>query len=445
MFATSIRKLVLDSSVVTLATGVSLVCSMLSLGFNTRALGVAFFGQLALVQALVSFISGLTTFDNWQPIVRLGIRSPRRLGLVITSGIALDVGASMAAAAVAGACLLFFLKPLGLGNVQPSALIPFELSLLVGLSGTPKGYFRLRGEFAKVAQNQIAIALLQLGFSVILWYFSQPFDAYLVAFGLLACIQNLSLFLQMLVSLKASGLAVPFPWSSPSRRRYFRVILRLAIGNSILSTLATSRNQINLFVVSGLGGEVAAGLFAVAARCAGTFSRFFAPLGQIAYPEVMRLHDGIPAQRARVAMTRITIIAGVGAMLLALVGAVAAREVVWAIGGNKFLAASTPFRFSFAAELLIWASFHFNPYLVAAMGQKVLIKIGLLSSGLAVAVTAILAPHFGATGGALGVLTGAASAYLMSFAVVRRCLLHPPAARDAPGPNGQSAMLPNDC
>jgi hypothetical protein len=109
-----IQRIVRGSFTVVSATSITFACSLIALALNTRVLGVEQFGKLALIQAYFSLISGLTAFDNWQPVVRLGVRAPGKIGLVLGCGVSLDICASVAAALISTLGMVVFADALGI-------------------------------------------------------------------------------------------------------------------------------------------------------------------------------------------------------------------------------------------------------------------------------------------------------------------------------------------
>jgi len=406
----------------TSATAVTFACSLVALGLNARALGMEEFGRLALVQAYISFVSGLMTFDNWQPVVRLGLRSPKKLGLVIGSGMILDVCASTAAATVAAVGVLLFSGPLGFETALILPTLVYCSSLLAGLAGTPKGYFRLAGRFDMIAQNQIANGLLQVGSAVVLWHLGAPIQAYLVVLGIISAAPGVSFLVRMIVELRRERVAIVNPLATLSRRRYFKTFLRLASGNSILSSLVTSRHQVALFIVSAVAGSAATGLFAVASRCANAFARFVIPINQVIFPEIMRHARERRASEVRGAMRAMTLIAAFAALVLASLGMPASEVIVTVAGGAEFAGAAKIFSVLFLTEIVLLASVHFNPIILNAIGQRPLLILNLTIGTMTTLAALGLAREWGAIGVASAMLGGTICTYLALYLMVERCL-----------------------
>ena len=401
------------------ATAFTLLCSWVAFGFNARALGIDDLGQLALVQAAVSFVGGLTTFDNWQPIVRFGIRSSHRLGLVLGCGLALDVLASVLAAFIAGVSILCLSISLGFDWIFGWALVPYWLSLLTGLSGTPKGYFRLTGRFDLLAYSQVFNSVLQLGAAMLLWYYQASFEMYLVVLGSTNFLASLPVFLAMLIVLRQKSVRIANPLREHSTRRFLRIFIGVAAGNSVLSTLTTSRYQLVLFVMSGVSGTTAVGLFAAASRCAGVLTRCIVPVSQIFFPEILHFVRREGSAEVRQMMGRITLLAGGCALILIAAGVLGSRSLMVLVAGPEFVDAASALTLLVAAEALIWASFHFNAFILGTVGQVPLLKANLTITVATVIAALVLSHTLGQVGGGLAVLFGSMCSYIALTLIAR--------------------------
>lgn len=387
------------SALVTFGVAISAVCSLVTLGLNARALGATQFGMLALIQAYVSFIGGLTTFDNSLPVVRLGIRSPKRLGLIIGAGITLDTLAAFVAASIAVSGMLLSIGIAGMSSEHTGAALVYSLSLLANIGGTAKGYFRLAGRFDVLVKNQITNSLLLVVCSALLWVGSAPFHAYLIVFGVLNAAPGLSIMLRMVLAMRREGTPIHFPLLSNSRRRYLKAFSRLAGGNSILSTIVTSRYQVALFIVAATLGATATGLFAAAVRCASALTRFVMPINHVIFPEILRYADTSTPIQLRNAMRRATFFVFTGAVVIAAGGTLVSKQVVVLVAGEAFASAADIFSLLLIVEVTLWAGLHFSPIIIQSVGQRPLLVLNA-TAGI---ITAVAAWWIAARTGSLGV------------------------------------------
>lgn len=427
------RRITKSSALVAGATALTFAFSLLSLAINARALGAHQFGLLAVVQAYFAFVSGLTTFDNWQPVVRLGVRSPKRISLIISSGLALDVAATAAGAVLATLGLLAFRHVLGIDVDAGLALYFYAVSMLTCLGGTPKGYFRLKGRFDVLATNQLAFGLLLLVSSLGLWLAGASLETYLYVFAVITAFPAVSILARMLLMMRREGLAVTNPFASPSRRHFFRHVLRLATGNSILSTLLTSRHQVALFIISSIVGSSAAGLFAVATRCANAFTRMVVPVNQVLFPELLKLaSEGDPVSVRR-SMRRTAVGLVIVGLALGMLASMSSTLIVTVAAGREFSGAADVFWLLLVAEVALWFGYYFNPIILHTSGQMPILKAnGFLAILTFLAATAF-AHQFGILGVGVALMAGAicncATLYALAEVGVRQTIqkrpIHP--------------------
>src|SRR5688500_4889466 len=66
------RSLLKNSSYLGMSRGVAAVCSLATLAFAGRSLGVMMFGMLILIISYAKAASGIAKFQSWQLIVRYG-------------------------------------------------------------------------------------------------------------------------------------------------------------------------------------------------------------------------------------------------------------------------------------------------------------------------------------------------------------------------------------
>lgn len=390
------------------------LCGLVSLALNTRGLGAQGFGVLSLILAYTALFGGIATFDTWQPVIRLGVRAPRLLGLTLSAGIALDVFAAVAAtlAALAGSFILGAWAGIPEDHLWLARI--HALSLLAGVAGTPKGYFRLEERFDILAGNQMMLALVMALASAGLWWGSAPLALYVIVFAIIAAVYNLTLFLRMLWALHRSGVGLVLPWAAPRGMRVLRMMFRIATGTSLLSTMSSSRRHLALLIVGALLGETAAGLFAAAARLAAAVSKFSALAMQVLFKTVLQAADRHePAVWLRM-MRRATLISTVAAVFLALASIPGGAFGIAPLLGAGYEAAAPIFSALFAAECAALATLHLNPVIQQKAGLSPLIPVTAIGLVVHLAATLGLGAGFGATGaGVAGLLAGLVMAVLM--------------------------------
>nr|WP_246675287.1 oligosaccharide flippase family protein [Mesorhizobium sp. B2-3-4] len=409
------RRVARDVTVTTSSSGVAALCSIIALALNARSLGPADFGTLAVIQAYVAFISGLATFESWQPVIRLSAKSRSRLGPAASCGIALDVSAAFVATAVAMGGILLFGETIGVSHQNRLLALIYSLALLASLAGTPKGVLRLKGRYDVIAGNQLAQGIAVVLASLVLWAVTAPLVAYVVVLAAIGALYNLTLFVRLLVHARRENIKLFNPLRSHSGRRFFWIFLVMATGTSLLSTLVNARRHVALFLVAGLLGDVAAGSYSVASRLATMMSRLTGPLNQVVFPEIAKLSNEESPARLNRLNARITLVSACVAACMAAGGIVLQKLVVVLAAGSAYAEASLLFAILFAAECLGLAGMHFNPLIQVLAGTKPLLKI------MASAIVVYLPLSFALSG--WGGIAGIAWAGLIVSALVYAAMM----------------------
>lgn len=394
------------------SSGFQAICAVLALALNARALGVRDFGILALVQAYAAMISSLATFESWQPVIRLGVKSRLRLGLTLSSGILLDVCAALVATAVAIGGILLFSPAVGIADGDRELALIYSLSLLAGVAGTPKGFFRLTGRYSVLVGNQITQGLALLFASAALWFFEAGLDTYVICFAIIAAAYNFSLFIRMLVHMRRDGIALVNPLRSILARRYMRHVLRMALGTSLLSTLWNMRRNLSLFLVGALIGPAATGVFAVGSKLANMVNRISGSLNQVLFPEIVKItHSNSGSDAARLTW-RLSAIAASIAVALAAFAYLVREPIVLLAAGPGYQGAGTIFGLLFLAECIGLAGLHLNAVIQGLRGTGPLLFISTGALLLFFALSVVLTGPLGANGVAVASVAGAMLMYL---------------------------------
>lgn len=398
------------------------VLAIVALGLNTRSLGPADFGSLSLIQAYAAFIAGITALESWQPVVRLGLRVPKRIGLVLASGIMLDAIAAASATIIALGGVFLFGNLIGIAADYQDLVAVYCLSLLAGLAGTPKGFFRLRQRFDVLAGNQASLALAMTTIATSLWWLGASLQTYVILFALAAVIYNISLFVRMIWTLRQEGIRLPNPLATKRNRRIVRVMIKMVVGSSALSTFSSSRRHIALFIVGSTLSETAAGLFAVAARLVMAVAKLSSMVNQVLFSEVLEGSSRVDKKIWPKLVRRLTIMSSSAAMLLMIVGVVASDLLVRLAGGEEYIGAAPIFSILLAAECIGLAAVHLNPVIQAKSGTLPLVFISAVSTLLYVPFAILLSGKFGAEGVAVAVVISAICSYLLMLQRAARLL-----------------------
>ncbi|SFP43722.1 lipopolysaccharide biosynthesis protein [Qipengyuania nanhaisediminis] len=398
------RVMLKNLATLTGASGITALAGLASLALNTRGLGVESFGVLSLILAYTALFAGVATFDVWQPIVRLGVRAPRALGLILSAGIILDIFAAFAATLAALLGSVYLGGWIGIGEDYIWLLQIYAISLLFGIVGTPKGYFRLIDRFDILAQYQVMLSLVMLFSSFILWWVEEKIVLYVMVFATIAVIYKISLMVRMLIELQKNDVRLMSPYSSLRGRRVFKMMLKNSASTSLVSTFATSRRQVALLIVGGLLGGAAAGIFAAAASLASAFAKFSNLVFQVIFKEFVQAAKRFDPKLWHRKIMRLTAVAALVAAFASIVGLPIGSLVLPTVLGNHFIASVPVFSGLFAAECIHLAFLHLNPVIQNKVGPKALIPIAAAGLGIFVLIAIPLAHSWGVIGVALAIV-----------------------------------------
>ena len=405
------------------STGFQAVCSLGALALNARALGSDAFGTLAIIQAYASLVSSFTALSTWQAVIRIGKASRTPLGPTLAGGMLVDGTAAMAGTLVALGGILLFAPALGIAEPVRWLAAVYCLSLLFGLTGTPKGYLRLIGRYDILVWCQAAHAFALLSVSVLLLALRSPLATYVIVFASLEALYGAAVMTTFLVLARPEGLARSVKPKSRRFRLHLARMVRVVLGTSLLSALLSAQRRLPVIIAAGALGPHGTGPFALAARLASIVPRAAVAANQVVFPEMVAVSTW---RDRRAALRLVMTMTAVAAVLLGCASALVhtfAVAIVVVAGGEEFRSAATPFTLLFAAECAVLAGMPLHALVQGLKGVRPLLVITCVSFVLLIALAAVLAPSLGATGVALACLIAAVLAYAGALAAAISGLL----------------------
>jgi O-antigen/teichoic acid export membrane protein len=118
-------------------------------------------------------------------------------------------------------------------------------------------------------------------------------------------------------------------------------------------------------------------------------------------------------------MGRITLVAAGCALIVIVAGVAGSRSLMVLVAGPEFADAASALALLVAAEAVLWASFHFNPFILATVGQLPLLKANLTIAVATVITALALSYMLGQVGGGLAVLFGSICTYISLTLIAR--------------------------
>jgi len=417
----------------------SAVLGLASYALTARALGVADFGQLAMILAFVRTIERLVSFQSWQPIIKYGaplwgVKDSDDLRSLLKFGLLLDISAAVVAwgVAIVVACGGAYL--LGWSGHQRELLLLYSCVLLFGISGTPTAVQRLSGNFHLLAYGQLINLVFRVGLCAVAAWYAADLRTFVLVWAGTQIFGALVLFALAMRTLRHEGIHGVFRASLKDIGSRFPSIWNFTWFANLSLTLRSSTNELDTLLVGALADPRSAGLYHIAKQLGRAGQQMGAQVQNVIYPDVARLWA-----KGRIAEFR-RLVLQVEASLLALgvLGVLIAYATVdpllrWT-AGPAFLGAANLVVVQMVAVALVLSGTAARSALLA-MGRQREVLIVVVTATLAFHLTAFLViPKIGAMGGniahvVLGVI------WLTGLSI---CLMR--ALRKAQATSGSSAL-----
>ena len=404
------RSLLKNSSYLAVSRGVAAVCSLATLAFAGRGLGLMLFGTLILITSYAKAASGISKFQSWQLVVRYGGQGlaagdPEQFKTSTGFAFALDVLSGIAGMIVAVLILPLIAAWVGIQD-QYLWLAMLYCTLLPTMgAATPNGVLRTLDRFdllswagtvTPIARALLAAAAFAAGAElpvyVLIWYLTDLGGDLYTWFLAWRELQRRDLLQGIRPTLKPATL--PGAW-------------RFAIHVNLARSVTTVWGPIARLVVGGLLGPAGAALFRVASSLADSAQKPSDLLGKAFYPEVVRMD--LTTKKPWKLMLRGTVLATGVALLAVLFLFVAGKPLISLLFGKEFLGAYEALVVLMLVPLLGIFSFPMIPMLYALGRSDGPLKAKLLGSVVFFVAIAPLALEFGVMGAAIAFVIGSAT------------------------------------
>ncbi|HJU77549.1 MAG TPA: lipopolysaccharide biosynthesis protein [Sphingomicrobium sp.] len=415
------RSLLKNSSYLAVSRGVAAVCSLATLAFAGRDLGVMLFGTLILITSYAKAASGLSKFQSWQLVVRYGGQGlaagePEQFKTSTGFAFALDVLSGIAGMIVAVLVLPLIAAWVGIED-QYLWLAMLYCTLLPTMgAATPSGVLRTLDRFDLLSwagtTTPIARALLAgaafatdapLSVYVLIWYVTDLGGDLYTWFLAWRELRRRDLLQGIRPTLKPTTLAGAW---------------RFAIHVNLAQSVTTVWGPIARLIVGGLLGPAGAALFRVASSLADSAQKPSDLLAKAFYPEVVRMD--LSTKKPWKLMVRGTVLATGVAILAVLVLLVAGRPLISLLFGREFLGAYEALLVLMLVPLLGIFSFPMIPMLYALGRSDGPLKAKLLGSVVFFAAIAPLSLELGIVGAAIAFVIGSAANVAAMMVQLRR-------------------------
>src|SRR3954468_2132158 len=360
------RSLLKNTSYLAISRVVAAVCSLATLAFAGRGLGVLLFGTLILITSYAKAASGIAKFQSWQLVVRYGGHGvahddPEDFKAATGFAFALDVVSGIGGMRLAVVIVPFIGPWVGIAQ-QYLWLAMLYCTLLPTMgAATPNGVLRALDRFDLISwagtANPIARAIL----SAIALLFDAPFSAYVAIWYVTDLGGDLYTWFLGWREMRRRGLLEGIrptlrPTTLPGAWRF-------AIHINLTARIATVWGPMARLVVGGLLGPAGAALFRVASNLADSAGKPADLLAKAFYPEVARMD--LSSKKPWKLMLRGTAFASMLAIVSILILLLAGKPILGFLFGKEFLGAYTPLLILMVVPVISVFGFPLPPMLYA--------------------------------------------------------------------------------
>ena len=298
--------------------GFNAVLSLLYLAIAARTLGTDGFGYFALIIALGQAVTGFSSFQTWQFIVRWGA-DPENPGVDIerareATGFAVALDLLSFAGGTVAAAVLVLTAPLWL-DVPPDLMwLTFWYCVIsvATIRTTPTGMLRLHNEYGKATWAEAVQPVIRASGAGLAWWLMPNVTGFILAFAASEIGTALALWV-VAARVQPVSLASVSLKAIPARHKG---VWRFVVSTNLSSSLAVAGKQVMILLVGTFGGAYLAGGFRIANQLGVALIALAQTISKAILPELVQSRDGAVEMARR--MANIAALAGVTAVLTAI-------------------------------------------------------------------------------------------------------------------------------
>lgn len=313
--------------------GFNAVLSLVYLAIAARTLGTEGFGHFALIIALGQAITGFSSFQTWQFIVRWGA-DPMAPGVDMARAreatgfaVALDLVSILGGTLVSAVVLLS--APLWLDVPAELLWLTFFYCVVsvAAIRTTPTGMLRLHFQYARATAAEAVQPVIRTAGAVLAWWLMPDVTGFILAYAASEVATAIALWVVALrvqpVSLRSVSLR-----AIPSRHKD---AWKFVLSTNMSGSLAVAGKQVMILLVGTFGGAYLAGGFRIANQLGQALIALAQTISKAILPELVQSRDSAVEIARR--MANIAAIAGVTAVVTAILFGHAGLEL---IAGEEF-------------------------------------------------------------------------------------------------------------
>jgi O-antigen/teichoic acid export membrane protein len=401
------RSLLKNSSYLAMSRVVAAVCSLATIAFAGRGLGLILFGTMVLITSYSKAASGISKFQSWQLIIRFGGKGlaagdPEAFKTSTGFAFALDAASGVAGMIVAVLILPLIAHWVGIDR-QYLWLAVLYCTLLPTMGATtPNGVLRALDRFDLLSWQGTAAPISRALLIGIAFATRAPFEIYVLIWYATDLGGDLFTWFLAWRELKRQGLLKGIrPTFNPAT---LPGAWRFAININLAISISTVWGPIARLVVGGLLGPAGAALFRVASSLADSAQKPADLLSKAFYPEIVRMD--MASNKPWKLLLRTTILSSGIALVVLLLLLVGGKSILSLLFGKQFLGAYAPLLVLMFLPLLGVFSFPMSPMLYALGRSDAPLKAKLLGTVIFFVIIAPLSWALGVIGAAIALVVG---------------------------------------
>ena len=313
--------------------GFNAVLSLLYLAIAARTLGTDGFGHFALIIALGQAVTGFSSFQTWQFIVRWGA-DPENPGVDIArareaTGFAVALDLLSFAGGTIAAAVLVLTAPLWLDVPAQLLWLTFWYCVIsvATIRTTPTGMLRLHNEYGRATWAEAVQPVIRAVGAGLAWWLMPDVTGFILAFAASEIGTALALW-AVAVRVQPLSLASVSLKAIPARHKG---VWRFVVSTNLSSSLAVAGKQVMILLVGTFGGAYLAGGFRIANQLGVALIALAQTISKAILPELVQSKSGAVEIARR--MANIAAIAGVTAVVTAILFG---RPGLALIAGDEF-------------------------------------------------------------------------------------------------------------
>lgn len=385
------------------------IAGLVTMAMLTRHLGVELFGVLAVIRTLGTTVSDYANFNTWQAVIKYGTEAMAEhrkddVKRIIKLSFVLDAGTAAIATVVV--CVLAFAlrATFGWDSTESLLCLVYGTTVITRIAGMPDGVFRICDAYRAQAIAAGFSALALMASITIAVLADASFGGCVIALSIGEAIGNLVPIVVANSIAKENGyggwLAAPLAGSTT----VFPGIRRFLVSTNGQVTLKKTQAEVDTFVIGAMLGKIPSGLFRVVKQLGTIPGRVFMPFEQVLFTELARAAAEHKYAEFRRLLMRLSLIVGVGSLVIWGIAAVAAEPAIRIIAGADYIAAAPAFRWYLLGMVLNVMNTPVQRAIVALGRPGTLFWFDLATTGLLIGGAVLGAYEAGLVGVSLAIV-----------------------------------------